>query len=382
VTTYEVSWTGLDAGREGLWKPETLLGVLRLIDAHAGERVYDADSRIYAELENLYPDELWRADDNGRFRPLFRDYPHPWTRTGLASFDTTFSATALGKALLADTISLRDVYLRTMHSFTADAEKPFAIIAAAFLSSSLPLTLDDLIFGVMREFRPGVDDFAAAMARADRSEPAPDTTNRRLRHLMKLMTDAGLVAERSTRTWSIQDADALRSLASNLSTAGVPRLPEPTTDSPSIVDQDTVDTPTARGRGIGRLSAPERRAVELRSMQVTTEFYQTGGWTVTDVAASRPYDLLCQRGAVTLHVEVKGTTTASFRQIELTRNEVDHCRGTANMELALVSGIRLEQDDEGHFVGTGGVLEFLIPWTIDDARLTPISFSYELPPRG
>lgn len=146
-------------------------------------------------------------------------------------------------------------------------------------------------------------------------------------------------------------------------------------------DAGAIGTQGLPPRGLGRLSAPERRAVELRSMQVTREYYEAGGWTVNDVSAYRPYDLECTRGNLKLHVEVKGSTATVFRQIELTRNEVDHCRSFGNMELALVSGIALEKDEAGHPVGVGGDLYFVVPWAIDDARLTPLSFAYELPPR-
>jgi hypothetical protein len=132
-------------------------------------------------------------------------------------------------------------------------------------------------------------------------------------------------------------------------------------------------------RGLGRLSGPERRAVEARSMEVTREYYKAGGWTVEDVSAFRPYDYECTKDGLALHVEVKGSTASDIRQIELTRNEVDHCRSYPAMGLALVSGIRLETGGSGLPVGEGGVLSFVIPWSIEDARLTPLAFAYELP---
>jgi hypothetical protein len=132
------------------------------------------------------------------------------------------------------------------------------------------------------------------------------------------------------------------------------------------------------GRSIRRLSAPERRAVEIQSMVVTTQYYKERGWAVTDVSARRPYDLECDKEGRTLHVEVKGSTAVNFRQIELTRNEVDHCGNNPTMELALVSGIRLEVHLSDSPVAEGGVITIIAPWHIEACRLKPLTFVYEL----
>jgi hypothetical protein len=62
-----------------------------------------------------------------------------------------------------------------------------------------------------------------------------------------------------------------------------------------------------RLRGLGRLTAPQRKAVERRSMAVTTHYYEGNGWSVKDVSSYRPYDLECTKDRQELHVEVKGT---------------------------------------------------------------------------
>lgn len=132
--------------------------------------------------------------------------------------------------------------------------------------------------------------------------------------------------------------------------------------------------------GLGRLSAPERVAVELRSMEITRQHFEGDGWAVENVSPYRPYDLECTKSKRVLHVEVKGTTASDLRQIELTTNEVNHCRSNPTMELALVTGIRIETDASGQPTGKDGELSFVVPWKIEDERLRPIKFAYELPP--
>lgn len=144
--------------------------------------------------------------------------------------------------------------------------------------------------------------------------------------------------------------------------------------------EHATSTVSGTGRSIRRLSAPERRAVEMRSMAVSTQDYEERGWTVTDVSAYRPYDLECEKDGLTLHVEVKGSTTLDLRQIELTRNEVDHCGSYPTMALALVSGIQLEERLSDSPVAEGGVLTIVAPWSIEADRLKPLTFVYELPP--
>src|SRR6266446_5231036 len=104
---YDCSWIGIDGGREGLWKDPVWKDVLRIIGEHDGERVYDRNSPIYEDLEKSYPEEAWRSQTaEGQFRPLFRDYPNSWTRTGVLSLTgQEFSITGLGKSVLTGKLS-------------------------------------------------------------------------------------------------------------------------------------------------------------------------------------------------------------------------------------------------------------------------------------
>ena len=96
-----------------------------------------------------------------------------------------------------------------------------------------------------------------------------------------------------------------------------------------------------RRRGRRPVTPEENRAVELRAMQVVRAHYESEGWAVEDVSASRPYDLVCRLGAAECHVEVKGLTGLPPLRIGLTANEVAHARTCPRVALAIVSGVRL-----------------------------------------
>jgi hypothetical protein len=110
-------------------------------------------------------------------------------------------------------------------------------------------------------------------------------------------------------------------------------------------------------------------------MHVVRDHYEAEGWSVDDVSASRPYDLVCRRGAVERHVEVKGLTGAPLR-IGLTANEVAHARSCANAALAVVSDVKLTRSTPPR--ADGGVLEVHDPWVLDDDRLRATAYTYGL----
>jgi hypothetical protein len=135
-----------------------------------------------------------------------------------------------------------------------------------------------------------------------------------------------------------------------------------------------------RGSGQGPgLSASERSLVERCAMEVATRHFQKHGWTVEDVSAASPYDLLCwHEGRRPRRVEVKGATGGASAVI-LTRNEVLAARADPeSATLAIVHGIRL---DRSRSRATGGVLRIINPWELDDRTLRPIAYRYEVPRR-
>ena len=71
------------------------------------------------------------------------------------------------------------------------------------------------------------------------------------------------------------------------------------------------------------LSAPARRAVEQRAMDVAAHFLTSKGYTIKDVSSSKPFDFEAAMRRALLKVEVKGTTSDRADAILMTRNEVE-----------------------------------------------------------
>ncbi len=127
------------------------------------------------------------------------------------------------------------------------------------------------------------------------------------------------------------------------------------------------------GQGFG-LSANERKAVELRAMDIAEEWLLSEGYKPTNTAATKPYDFKASKGDVTLFVEVKGTTSDSAEAILMTHGEVAlHREEKGRTALMIVTGIRLRRDRDNP-EAVGGILEPLIGWDIDGWLLKPTAF--------
>jgi hypothetical protein len=63
-----------------------------------------------------------------------------------------------------------------------------------------------------------------------------------------------------------------------------------------------------RAQGMG-LTAPERKAVELRAMLLATQFLQSNGFDCEDKSAAESFDILARRNGQSWKIEVKGTTS-------------------------------------------------------------------------
>jgi hypothetical protein len=228
---YNCSWVGIDAGREGLWKEPIWKNVLRIIADHDGEGVYDRASPIYQDLEKNFPDEAWRSQTaEGHFRPLFRDYPNSWTRTGVVSLkEQRFKVTDLGRRVLAGTISKPELLLTMFQNHTEESgpqgssEKPFAILASGILEAPRTLTTDEIYWAIMKNYRPGQDTLANVLKKKlplIRSLPEK-TPCRRLRNMLTLMRTAGVLAStrRGTeRFWSALEVQLLNKISRSLTT--------------------------------------------------------------------------------------------------------------------------------------------------------------------
>ncbi|MDX8036580.1 DUF3578 domain-containing protein [Lentzea sp. BCCO 10_0856] len=145
----------------------------------------------------------------------------------------------------------------------------------------------------------------------------------------------------------------------------------------AMVEADRSAGKARRGQGL-RLNAAERVAIERRAVAVATDYLVEQGYAVTDVGATKSYDLDARRGDQRLFVEVKGTTTAwtDRSEIILTKNEVDlHLREHPNNMLLIVSRIVLDRSVTRPSA-SGGELQVIHPWQIVVPNLTPMTYRY------
>jgi hypothetical protein len=133
------------------------------------------------------------------------------------------------------------------------------------------------------------------------------------------------------------------------------------------------------GRQGWRVSAEERRALELYAVSAATSYFVSEGYDVKNVGGSKSWDLECTKGQKKLRVEVKGTT-GNGSEVLLTVNEVDHAKN-ARVELALyvLAGIKLGKGRGGKPVCRGGRGTAYWPWRINaDGMLSAVGWSYSL----
>lgn len=152
--------------------------------------------------------------------------------------------------------------------------------------------------------------------------------------------------------------------------------PAPATDAvAAVVEQVVRGHP--HGQGFG-LDAQQRRAVELRAMEVTRAEFVSRGWEVSDVSATSPYDLLCRLGSELRRVEVKGTTGPPVAVL-LTKNEVIAAQADpASAVLAIVHGIKLKVSSGGVTADEGQLL-IIEPWHLNNADLMALAYRYTVP---
>jgi hypothetical protein len=128
-------------------------------------------------------------------------------------------------------------------------------------------------------------------------------------------------------------------------------------------------------QGFG-LNSAEKRAVELRAMQIATEWLLSQGYETTDTSANESYDILAKRNGSSLFAEVNGTTSQDPLSILMTANEVAlHQENKGQTALAIVSAIKLQKGTEPK--ASSGKLDMNIGWDIDDWVATPTAYRLE-----
>lgn len=127
------------------------------------------------------------------------------------------------------------------------------------------------------------------------------------------------------------------------------------------------------GQGFS-LTAPERRAVEQRAMELAENWLRAHGFEPTDTSKNKPYDFEAVRGSERLMVEVKGTTSDVCTSIMMTKGEVElHRTNKGATALIIVSRIRLDRTASSP-IASGGTLEAMLAWDIDAWTSEPIAF--------
>lgn len=135
----------------------------------------------------------------------------------------------------------------------------------------------------------------------------------------------------------------------------------------------------ARRRQGTRLSAADRKAVELQAMRLATEYLTAEGYVCKDMSATESFDILASKAGLAVKIEVKGTTSDLCDSVLMTKNEVAlHQSEKGQTGLLIVSRIVIEKGSEVS-KATGGVLEALIGWDIDQWKADAIAFQVSRP---
>jgi len=147
-------------------------------------------------------------------------------------------------------------------------------------------------------------------------------------------------------------------------------------------DDEGLDDPVRILRGQApRMTSSERRAVELRAMEVAAQLYRDRGYELVDVSASEPWDFTATGpDGRELHVEVKGTT-GTGEAVLVTAGERRHAEQAAGLGarpvLVVVSGIRLQQGRRPEASG-GKITVRHDPWDVNvQGAWAPTVYRYE-----
>jgi hypothetical protein len=135
-------------------------------------------------------------------------------------------------------------------------------------------------------------------------------------------------------------------------------------------------------RNQGYLQNQERkRTTELYAMRIAVSYYQTLGFTVTDISTNESVDLKCTRGSEVRWVEVKGTSTLG-EEVLLTANEVRRANsGQFITDLFIVHSIQF-QGRTNEIGKDSGTIRILSDWNPKKGDLTATQYRYRVPSDG
>ena len=215
-TKYDVYWSGLDNGHEGMWKGPIWYQTFKILAENNGANFQDPESPIYKSLEKALPSVAWKSKDSKSatgFRLFFRDAREPWSSTGVINFSEltkTISTTELGKRLARGEISPAEVFIRAMEAHQEAGEKPFSILAGAFLQQEGQdgLTFDQLAVGVMRNYRPDRDNLNDSLKNVS-GKKLEGTPLRRFRHILEMLEDVGAISSKDDEVYVAWNSEIL-----------------------------------------------------------------------------------------------------------------------------------------------------------------------------
>lgn len=169
---------------------------------------------------------------------------------------------------------------------------------------------------------------------------------------------------------------ALPEVAETVARIGSGSAAAPRPASPEVLQAaDAMASAAARPRtAAGGPEPGDRVAVEARALNVVLAHYSARG-AVKDVGRTNSYDYSVVIDGQERHVTVKGTTS-SGEEVVLTPDEVAHAQSHEQLDLCIVSDIRIERDQTGQASGTGGTLKIQHPWRIETDRLVPLGYRY------
>ncbi len=120
----------------------------------------------------------------------------------------------------------------------------------------------------------------------------------------------------------------------------------------------------------------KKRITENYAVSKAKEYYLHQEFSVEEYG--KPFDLLCQKKELVVHVEVKGST-GNADTVILTRNEVKDARENAwRSDLFIVRNILLQRNGDT-WEPSGGEVFVLEGWAPNDEDLDPREFDYRVP---
>lgn len=208
---------------------------------------------------------------------------------------------------------------------------------------------------------------------APQTRPFEENWQNRASYERAAMVREGLLAGRRDGVWELSPsgmsaAAAVQALAT-VDAVGT---------TPEVLDAEVL-ADEAAGRVARRpviTTAAQRKAIETHAVGIVSEHFRGLGNRVDDVGDHESYDLDVRRSGERIYVEVKGTTSGGGAVV-LTRNEVEfHREHHPSNALAVVHDISLDRSVSPPAV-SGGRLELVRPWRIENDALTALSYQYE-----